>query len=212
MTKPTSIVLYEDAVAHFIAERLSLKNKKQPSMSPFFAGELAVIYKLLNTKLKFKHRRKAIVDSYASGEISFTAVQSSNQYKLYWFSKFHNSFENYSNSCEIPHKLYEIISSVLCSPVLYEEHAGNRFNYDVLSAKYLHQYGGYGTLPMSLDIADFTEELGRTIGFDHYDFSGIDAPEQKQKFNLFTMRNNHRTGFFFKKTRVFEHAFLFESI
>jgi hypothetical protein len=213
MTTLPSIELFGDRIPSFLVDQLTFQNKKQKALPSFFAGELAIIYKLLEKKLNFKYRKEAIIDFQSSGAPKFTSVQISNHYKLHWFSEFYKSFEEYSDNCSVSHAIYEILRQELGSPAISKEQAGNRFNYDTLAIGYMNLYGEYHVLPLPLDILDFAENLVKLIGFDRLDFGGIDTPKQKQKYNLLFIRKNHRgTGFFFKKKQILEHAFLFESI
>lgn len=204
------IELYEQAIPSFLADQLKNRHTKKQPLTPFFAAELAVIYKLLNNKLKFKYRKEAVVETIEKNTTAFTSVQIGALYKLHWFSRYYTSYEDYAESSNTSQVVYEIVRKSLGTPAIVQEQALNRFQYDVLSTAYLHQYGGYTRLPLSLDILQIAENLGCLIGFDHYDFSGIDAPDQPLKYNLFTFRKDHKTGFFRSKKHVHEHVLLFE--
>lgn len=210
MSSSPRIELYEQAIPSFLADQINYRSKKKPSLTPFFAAELAVIFKLLNNKLKFKYRKEAVIETIEKNTTAFNSVQIGALYKLHWFSRYYTHFEDYSASSDTSRAVYEIVRKSLGTPAITEEQKLNRFQYDVLSTAYMQQYGGYSRLPLSLDILQIAENLGHLLGFDHYDFSGIDAPGQPLKYNLFTFRKDHKTGFFRNKVHIHEHVLLFE--
>lgn len=210
MSAPSRIELYEQAISSFLKDQLKNRHTEEQSISRSFAAELCVIYKLLNDKLKFKYRKEASVEKIEKNITAFTSVQIGSLYKLHWFSKHYTSTEDYAASSATFQEVYEIVRQSLGTPAIKQEQPLDRFQYTVLSSYYMRRYGGYSQVPLSLDILQIAEYLGKLIGFDHYDFGGIDAPDQHLKFNLFIFRKDHTSGFFRRKKQIHEHALLFE--
>lgn len=210
MSASSYIELYEEAIPSFLADQLNFRSTKIQPLAPFFAAELAVIYKLLDNKFKFKYRKEATIDTAEKNVTAFNCMQISAHYKLHWFSKCFTSLEAYEANSRTFQAIYEVVKDPIGAPAIRQEYPLNRATYSVLSKANMRQFGDYGIIPLNLEIASLAKDLAYLIGYEYCDFGGINTPEHPWLFNLFTFRKDRRGGFFYRKKYIHEHALLFE--